>query len=61
MKAIFVDHGVLSRMEINEACSSGCGSFIETFANSLGYAVADFAAHALPRGRATWARAVRSS
>ena len=46
MKAIFVDHGVLSRMEINEACSSGCGSFIETFANSLGYAVADFAAQA---------------
>lgn len=43
MKAIFVDHGILSRMEINEACSSGCGSFIETFANSLGYPVADFA------------------
>lgn len=43
MKALFVDHGVLSRMEINEACSSGCGSFIETFANSLGYPVAEFA------------------
>lgn len=43
MKAIFVDKGVLTRMEINEACSSGCGSFIETFARSLGYAVPDFA------------------
>ena len=46
MKAIFVDHGVLSRMEINEACSSGCGSFIETFANSLNYPVAEFASMA---------------
>lgn len=43
MKAIFVEKGVLSRMEINEACSSGCGSFIETFARSLGYPVEDFA------------------
>ena len=39
MKAIFVDKGVLTHMEINEACSSGCGSFIETFARSLGYEV----------------------
>lgn len=44
IKAIFVDRGVLTRMEINEACSSGCGSFIETFAKSLGYSVSDFAA-----------------
>ena len=43
MKAIFVENGVLSRMEINEACSSGCGSFLETFANSLNYTVGDFA------------------
>lgn len=43
MKAIFVDNGAIRRIEINEACSSGCGSFIETFANMLGYAVADFA------------------
>ena len=28
---------------LNEACSSGCGSFIETFAKALGYAIADFA------------------
>ena len=43
MKAIFVQHGVISRIEINEACSSGCGSFISTFAQSLNYSVADFA------------------
>lgn len=44
MKAIFVSGGVINRIEINEACSSGCGSFIETFAKSMGYSVADFAA-----------------
>jgi len=43
MKAIFTDHGAVVRMELNEACSSGCGTFIQTFANSLGYEVQDFA------------------
>ena len=43
MKAIFVENGTIKRLEINEACSSGCGSFIENFANMLGYPVADFA------------------
>ena len=43
MKAIFVSEGALVRTEINEACSSGCGSFIETFARSLGHTAADFA------------------
>ena len=43
MKAIFVNHGVIERIEINEACSSGCGSFIETFAKTLGYTAHDFA------------------
>lgn len=43
MKAIFVENGTIRRIEINEACSSGCGSFIETFANMLGYKVDDFA------------------
>ncbi|WP_428898325.1 CoA-substrate-specific enzyme activase [Parelusimicrobium proximum] len=46
MKAMFIDKGVLNRMEINEACSSGCGSFIETFAKSLNFAVPDFAREA---------------
>lgn len=43
MKAIFAENGTIHRIEINEACSSGCGSFIETFANMLGYKVTDFA------------------
>ncbi|NDW09118.1 acyl-CoA dehydratase activase-related protein [Dysgonomonas sp. 520] len=43
MKAMFIENGALYRMEINEACSSGCGSFIETFAKSLQYSVQDFA------------------
>lgn len=43
MKAIFVDGKVINRIEINEACSSGCGSFIETFARGLGYTPQEFA------------------
>ena len=43
MKAIFVDRGTVVRMELNEACSSGCGTFIQTFAHNLGYEVAEFA------------------
>ena len=43
MKAMFVANGVIDRIEINEACSSGCGSFIETFAKTLGYTAAEFA------------------
>ncbi|THB76126.1 MAG: CoA protein activase [Desulfobacteraceae bacterium] len=51
MKAIFVRDGVLNRIELNEACSSGCGSFIETFARSLGYGVETFAEMALDAQR----------
>ncbi len=47
MKAIFILHGAILRIELNEACSSGCGSFVETFANSLGYRVQKFAALAM--------------
>lgn len=43
MKAIFIKDGIIENIEINEACSSGCGSFIETFARGMGYSVADFA------------------
>ena len=46
MKAMFVNHGIIDRIEINEACSSGCGSFIETFAKTLGYTAAEFSEHA---------------
>ena len=42
MKAIFINDGVINRIEINEACSSGCGSFIETFSKSLGYNIEEF-------------------
>ena len=43
MKAIFVQNGSIRRIEINEACSSGCGSFIMTFARQLSYEVGEFA------------------
>ncbi len=43
MKAIFVEKGAVVRMELNEACSSGCGTFIQTFANNMGYDVNKFA------------------
>ena len=46
MKAIFVKDGHIQNIEINEACSSGCGSFIESFAMSMGYTVSDFAQRA---------------
>lgn len=44
MKAIFIRNGVINRIEINEACSSGCGSFIEEFARSLNYSSEEFSA-----------------
>lgn len=43
MKAIYIRDHAVSEIQVNEACSSGCGSFIETFARSLGYSVQDFA------------------
>lgn len=43
MKAIFVRNGSIERMEINEACSSGCGSFIQTYAQTLGIDIGAFA------------------
>ena len=36
MKAIWIQDGVVTNMLLNEACSSGCGSFLEEFAASLG-------------------------
>ena len=47
MKAIWLENGVITNILLNEACSSGCGSFIETFARSLNYEVKDFAKLAL--------------
>ena len=47
MKCIKIKNGVVDNVLLNEACSSGCGSFIETFAKSLNYSVQDFAKVAL--------------
>ncbi len=43
IKAIYIKDGHISNIEVNEACSSGCGTFIETFAGSLGMSVDTFA------------------
>lgn len=43
MKCFRIKDGVIDTIFLNEACSSGCGSFISTFASALGYSVADFA------------------
>ncbi|BBO66383.1 2-hydroxyglutaryl-CoA dehydratase [Desulfosarcina alkanivorans] len=43
MKAIYIHDHAVAEIQVNEACSSGCGSFIETFARSLGYSVQEFA------------------
>lgn len=47
MKCIRIKDGTVDSVQLNEACSSGCGSFIETFAKSLNYTVQDFAKEAL--------------
>ncbi len=47
MKCIKIKNGTVDSVLLNEACSSGCGSFIETFARSLNYSVQDFAQAAL--------------
>ena len=47
MKCIRIKDHTVDSVQLNEACSAGCGSFIETFAKSLGYSVQDFAKEAL--------------
>ncbi len=47
MKCIRIKNQTVDSVQLNEACSSGCGSFIETFAKSLNYSVEDFAKEAL--------------
>ena len=47
MKCIKIKNQAVDSVQLNEACSSGCGSFIETFAKSLNYTVEDFAQAAL--------------
>ena len=43
MKCLRVHNGIIEHIMLNEACSSGCGSFIESFADSMGLSVQDFA------------------
>ncbi len=47
MKCIEIKNHTVDNVLLNEACSSGCGSFIENFAQSLNYTVQDFAKEAL--------------
>ncbi|MDR1739883.1 MAG: acyl-CoA dehydratase activase-related protein, partial [Bacteroidales bacterium] len=42
MKSIFVRNGVISNIELNEACSSGCGSFLQNFASTMNLTLAEF-------------------
>lgn len=43
IKCFKIHNGAIDNIFLNEACSSGCGSFLQTFANALGYEIADFA------------------
>ncbi|MBO5338379.1 MAG: 2-hydroxyacyl-CoA dehydratase [Clostridia bacterium] len=47
MKCIKIKNDIVDTVLLNEACSSGCGSFIETFASSLGYTAKEFANEAI--------------
>ena len=46
MKALFINDGIVSNIELNESCSSGCGSFIQTFAQAMHLSVEEFARRA---------------
>ncbi len=46
MKAIWLEKGIITNIVVNEACSSGCGSFLENFAQTLGIETKDIAARA---------------
>ncbi len=47
MKCLQVRDGVIEHISLNEACSSGCGSFVASFADSMGMTVQEFAAAAV--------------
>ncbi len=47
IKCFDIENNAVNNIMLNEACSSGCGSFIQTYANSLGYDVEEFAELAL--------------
>ncbi len=43
IKCFKIKNGAIDNIFLNEACSSGCGSFLQTFAGALGYSIEDFA------------------
>lgn len=43
IKCFKIANGAIDNIYLNEACSSGCGSFLQTFAQALGYTVEEFA------------------
>ncbi|WP_369297324.1 acyl-CoA dehydratase activase-related protein [uncultured Neglectibacter sp.] len=43
IKCFKIKNGTIDNIFLNEACSSGCGSFLQTFAGALGYQMSDFA------------------
>ncbi len=43
IKCFKIKNGAIDNIFLNEACSSGCGSFLQTFANALGYSIEEFA------------------
>ena len=47
MKYISIKDGAINNIMLNEACSSGCGSFIETFAKSLNLSISEFVDEAI--------------
>ncbi len=47
IKCFRIRGGAIDSIMLNEACSSGCGSFVETFARSMGYNIAEFAKRGL--------------
>ena len=47
IKCFKIRNGAIDSIMLNEACSSGCGSFLETFAKAMDYSIADFAAKGL--------------
>ncbi len=47
MKYLAISNGVIDSIAVNEACSSGCGSFLQTFAQSMGLTIQEFTQAAL--------------
>lgn len=43
MKSIFIRNGAVANIELNESCSSGCGSFLQSFAGMMNMQLSDFA------------------